>query len=68
MAIFTNLKYFGKKQASNLDVERMCQRHIKRFTSMSLAITTHAFDCMANLNIDCSKSKEDVNKTSRTHT
>jgi hypothetical protein len=34
MEVFTNLKYFGKEQASNLDIERMHQRHIKGFTSI----------------------------------
>jgi hypothetical protein len=43
MEIFTTLKYSGKKQASNLDVERMRQRRVKKFTLISLAIGTHAF-------------------------
>ncbi len=68
MTIFANLKYFGKEQASNLDVERVHQRHVKRFTSINLTIVAHAFDFMANLNINCLMSREDVNRTSGTHT
>jgi hypothetical protein len=68
MAIFANLKYFGKEQISNLDAEKMHQRHVKRFMSISLTISACAFDIMVNLNINCSMSKEDVDRTSRTHT
>ncbi len=68
MAIFANLMYFGKEQTPNLDVENMRQRCVKRFMSISLAITTHAFDVMVNLNINCSMLKEEVDRTSRTHT
>jgi hypothetical protein len=50
MAIFANLKYFGKEQISNLDAEKMHQRHIKRFMSISLTISARAFDIMVNLN------------------
>jgi len=46
----------------------MHQIRIKGFTSINLAITTHAFDFMAIFNINYSMSKEDVDKTSRTHT
>jgi hypothetical protein len=68
MAIFANLKYSKKKQANNLDVEKMHQRCLKRFTSIGLTIGEHAFDFMAILNIDYSMSKEDVDRTSGTHT
>jgi hypothetical protein len=68
MAIFVNLKYFGKEQANNLDVEKVCQKCIKIFTSISLTIVAHAFDFIANLNIDYSMSREDADKTSGTHT
>ncbi len=68
MAIFANLKYFGKEQTSNLDAKKMRQRCIKRFMSISLAIVTCAFDIMVKLNIDCSMLKEDVDRTSRTQT
>ncbi len=68
MTIFANLKYFGKEQTINLDVENMRQRCVKRFMSINLAIATHAFDIMVNLNINCSMLKEDVDRTSRTHT
>jgi hypothetical protein len=54
MEVSTNLKYSGKEQASNLDVERMCQRPIKGFTSISLTIVAHAFDFMASLDINYS--------------
>jgi hypothetical protein len=68
MAISTNLTYTTKEQASNMDAKRMHQRCVKGFTSIVLAITTHSFDFMANLNIDCSMLKEDINITSRTDT
>ncbi len=68
MAIFANLKYFGKKQTSNLDAEKMRQRRIKIFMSINLAIVARAFDIMVNLTIDSLTSKEDVDRTSRTHT
>jgi len=68
MAMFANLKYSREEQASNLDAEKVCQRHIKGFTSIGLTIATHAFDFMANLIIDYSRSKEDADRTSGTHT
>jgi hypothetical protein len=68
MAIFANLKYFGKEQTSNLDAKKMHQRHVKRFMSINLTIAACTFDIMVNLNIDCSTSKENVDRTSRTHT
>jgi hypothetical protein len=68
MEVSTNLKYSRKEQTSNLDVERMRQKCIKGFTSISLAIAAHAFDFTANLSIDCSMLKEDADRTSRTHT
>jgi hypothetical protein len=68
MAIFANVKYFGNEQTSKLDVDKMCQRHIKRFMLISFTIAARAFDIMVSLNIDCSTSKEDVDRTSRTHT
>jgi hypothetical protein len=40
---------------------------IKGFISITLAIAAHAFDFMASLNINCSMSKENANKTSRHH-
>jgi hypothetical protein len=43
MVIFANVKYFGKEQTSNLDVEKMRQRRVKRFMLISLAIAAHAF-------------------------
>jgi hypothetical protein len=53
MAISTNLKYFGKEQVSTLNVEKVHQRHVSgSFTSSGLAMAAHAFDFMANLNID----------------
>jgi hypothetical protein len=48
-----NLKYFGKEQANIIDVQRVHQQQIKRFTSSGLTMVVHAFDFMANLNIDC---------------
>jgi len=68
MAIFANLKYSGKEQASNLDAEKGRQRRVKGITSIGLTIATHAFDFMASFNIDYSMSKEDANRTSGTHT
>ncbi len=52
MAIWTNLKYFEKEHASTLDVKRVHYKHIKGFKSSYLAMATHAFDFMANLNMD----------------
>jgi hypothetical protein len=68
MAIFANLKYCGKEQASNLDAKKVCQRHIKGFTSIGLIVAAHAFDFMASLNIDYSMSKEHADTTLGTHT
>jgi hypothetical protein len=68
MTIFANLKYFGKEQASYLDAKKRGQRQVKEFTSIGLTIVAHAFDFMANLNIDYSMSKEDVDRTLGTHT
>jgi len=68
MAIFANLKYSGKEQANNLDTKKVRQRHIKGFTPIGLTIATDAFDFRASLNIDYSMSKEDADRTSRTHT
>ncbi len=68
MAISINLTYSKKEQVSNLDAKKMHQRCVKGFTSIGLAITTHAFDFMANLNIDCSMLREDINRTFGTHT
>jgi hypothetical protein len=55
-----------KRTNSYLDAENMCQRCVKTFMSISLAIVTHAFDIMVNLNINCSMLKEDVDRTSKT--
>jgi len=66
MTIFANLKYFEKEQASNLYAEKVCQRHVKEFTSINLTIVAHAFDFMASLNIDYSMSREDADRTSGT--
>jgi hypothetical protein len=68
MAISTNLKYFRKEQANNLDVEIVCQRCVRGFTLIRFAIVVHAFEFMAKLKINCSMSREDVDITSRTHT
>jgi len=68
MAVFANLKYSGKEQANNLDAKKVHQRRIKGFTSNGLTIAANAFDFMASLNIDYSMSKEDVDRTSGTHT
>jgi len=68
MAIFANLKYSGKEQANNLDDKKVCQKHVKGFTSIGLIVVTHAFDFMATLNIDYSMSKEHADRMSRTHT
>jgi hypothetical protein len=49
-------------------LKRMHQRCFKRFASIGLAIAAHAFDFMANLNINSLMSRKDANKTSKTHT
>jgi len=41
---------------------------VKGFTSIASTIATHPFDFMASFNIDYSMSKEDVDRTSGTHT
>jgi hypothetical protein len=54
MVISVNLKYIGKEQVSILDVEKVHQRHVNgSFTSSALTKAAHAFDFIANLNIDC---------------
>jgi hypothetical protein len=67
MVIFAKLKYSKKEQASNLDVEKVRQRHIIGFTLIGLAIATHAFDFVASLNINCLMSKN-IDRISRIDT
>jgi hypothetical protein len=68
MVISTNLNFLGREQVNIIDVERICQRCVSGFTSNGLAMVTHAFDFMANLNKDFLMSRDVVDNISRTHT
>jgi hypothetical protein len=51
-----------------LDVERMRQRRKIRFSLVSLAMASTAFDFIDNLTRHYSMSSETIESTSRTHT
>ncbi len=68
MAIYANLKCFGKEQKRTLDVERVRQRRKIGFSLVSLAMASTAFDFIDNLTRDYSMSSEATESISRTHT
>jgi hypothetical protein len=43
----------GREHVNIIDVERVHHKCVGGFTSSGLAMATHAFDFMANLNKDC---------------
>ncbi len=68
MAIYANLKYFGREQERTMDVERMRQKQKIRFSLVSLAMASTTFDFIDNLTKDYSMSSEAIESISRTHT
>lgn len=47
------LEVLSKRTREYFGCERVHQRHIKGFTLNDLTMLVHAFDLMANLNINC---------------